>query len=310
MAVAPAVWPPRPPWSAPPSHPTYPGNDARVFRGAAAVLLIAVERAWDGHHRQAFALGMVPCLDRPELWLVWGTFGFWLMWRDRRAIPLVLGLGVLMLALWVGPQLLGRRKVQIWSRHAQNNHSPIPAVNSSFPFWNELSITLWPLALQRVEAAALILMVVTTLAGTRPAALGGWEPSLRAIMARPWHVALRAVRVPLVAGRSRSRRRRDSPATRATRSSAGCSSTSVARRLWLGRIGLARGRQPPSWLRRRQATASDPSVRLAWLAAASTLMVLIVFCCARLVHATAAKGECDPLRAALPGAAARTVLPP
>ena len=34
-----------------------------------AAFLIAVERAWDGHHRQAFALGIIPCLDRPEVWL-------------------------------------------------------------------------------------------------------------------------------------------------------------------------------------------------------------------------------------------------
>ena len=34
-----------------------------------AAFLIAVERAWDGHHRQAFALGIIPCLDaHSRLW--------------------------------------------------------------------------------------------------------------------------------------------------------------------------------------------------------------------------------------------------
>ena len=145
-----------------------------------AITLVAIERAWDGHHRQAFALGMVPCLDRPELWIVWGLYGLWLMSRERRAIPLVLGLGVLMLALWVVPQLLGHGKLSGLFSHAQSNHSAHSAVNSSFPFWHELSVTLWPLALERVEAAALILMAVTTWLVIRDRrALGGWEPSLR-----------------------------------------------------------------------------------------------------------------------------------
>jgi hypothetical protein len=145
-----------------------------------AITLIAIERAWDGHHRQAFALGLLPCLDRPELWIVWGLYGLWLMWRDRRTIPFVLGLGVLMLALWVGPQLLGGGKLSDLFSHAQHNHSLHSAVNSSFPFWHELSVTLWPLALERVEAAALIMMAVTAwlVVRDRPAQ-GGWIASMR-----------------------------------------------------------------------------------------------------------------------------------
>src|SRR5579863_4343474 len=145
-----------------------------------AIALIAIERAWDGHHRQAFALGLLPCLDRPELWIVWGLYGLWLMWRDRRALPLVLGLGVLMLTLWVALQLLGGGKISDLFSHAQKNHAAHSSVNSSFPFWHELSITLWPLALERVEAAALVMMAVTTWLLIRDRSdAGGWMAAMR-----------------------------------------------------------------------------------------------------------------------------------
>ena len=42
---------------------------------ATAVILIALERAIDGHPRQAFAIGFVAALDRPEIWLFWGPYG-------------------------------------------------------------------------------------------------------------------------------------------------------------------------------------------------------------------------------------------
>ncbi|HWE58863.1 MAG TPA: hypothetical protein VG228_04140 [Solirubrobacteraceae bacterium] len=149
-----------------------------------AITLVAIERAWDGHHRQAFALGLLPCLDRPELWIVWGLYGLWLMWRNRRTdrttVPFVLGLGVLMLALWVGPQKVGGGKLSELFSHAQNNHLAASAVNSSFPFWHELYKVIWPLALERVEAAALIAIVVAAFLVTRDRrAQGGWKASAR-----------------------------------------------------------------------------------------------------------------------------------
>ncbi len=143
---------------------------ARLLGGVmVAATLIAAERAWDGHHRQAFALGIIPSLDRPEFWIIWGPYGLWLMWKDRRAIPLVLGLGVLMLLLWVVPQKLGGGSVTGLITHALKNHSHSSAIFSSFPLWTEMSQKVWPLVLERVEFAALIQMAVTVLSG-RPSA--------------------------------------------------------------------------------------------------------------------------------------------
>ena len=162
----------------------FPGNMMLGYSEGVmtAVFLIAIERAWDGHYRQAFVLGIVPCLDRPEVWPIWALFGLWLMWRDRGARLLVIGLGILMLALWAGPQKLGGGKGGILGlgSHALNNHSLGSAVNASFPFWSELSKTLWPLVIQRLEFAALALMAVSAylLARTRRR-LGSWEPSVR-----------------------------------------------------------------------------------------------------------------------------------
>ncbi len=145
-----------------------------------AVFLIAVERAWDGHHRQAFALGIVPCLDRPEAWPIWGLYGLWLLWKERRAWPLVIGLGLLMLALWGVPQKLGGASLTGLATHAQNNHSLKSAVNASFPFWAELSNKLWPLEIERLEVASLILIAGTAylLFRTRRR-LGSWDAAAR-----------------------------------------------------------------------------------------------------------------------------------
>ncbi|HUY58838.1 MAG TPA: hypothetical protein VMV16_03935 [Solirubrobacteraceae bacterium] len=143
-----------------------------------AAFLIAVERAWDGHHRQAFALGIIPCLDRPEVWLLWGLYGLWLMRRERGARLLVIGLGILMLALWVVPQELGGGHGGILglATHAQHNRSRKSAANTSFPFWNELAYTLWPLIVERLEFASLLLTGYTAYLLVRARRrLGSWR---------------------------------------------------------------------------------------------------------------------------------------
>ncbi len=146
-----------------------------------AAFLIAVERAWDGHHRQAFVLGIIPCLDRPEVWPVWGLYGLWLMWRDRDARRLVIGLAILMLALWVVPQKLGGGSVSGLARHALKNRSANSAANSSFPFWDELAHKLQPLVIARLEFAALLLIAFTAFLIARARRrLGGWYAALQA----------------------------------------------------------------------------------------------------------------------------------
>lgn len=161
--------------------PSYPGNMLLGYSEGVmvAAFLIAVERAWDGHHRQAFALGIIPCLDRPEVWPIWGLYGLWLIWTDRRAWRLVVGLGVLMLALWAVPQKVGGGSLLSLATHAQTNRSKASAANASFPFWTELSGKLWPLVVERLEGAALLLMACTSYLLVRAhAQLGGWRAAL------------------------------------------------------------------------------------------------------------------------------------
>jgi hypothetical protein len=163
---------------------SFPGNMLLGYSEGVmtAVFLIAVERAWDGHYRQAFVLGIVPCLDRPEVWPIWGLFGLWLLWRDRGARRLVVGLGILMLLLWGVPQKLGHGSGGLigLGSHALQNHSNKSCSNASLPFTCELSGTLWPLVIVRLEVASLVLMAGTAylLARTRRR-LGGWSAAVQ-----------------------------------------------------------------------------------------------------------------------------------
>jgi hypothetical protein len=163
--------------------PHYPGNMMLGYSEGVmtAAFLVATERAWDGHHRQAFAVGIVPCLDRPEVWPLWAAYGLWLMWKDPGARVLVVGLGALMLALWVVPQKLGGGSGGILglATHAQHNRSKTSAANSSFPFWNELAYTLWPLVLERLEFASLVLTAYTGFLVVRAhGQLGTWRAAV------------------------------------------------------------------------------------------------------------------------------------
>jgi hypothetical protein len=144
-----------------------------------AAFLIATERAWDGHHRQAFAIGIIPSLDRPEVWPIWGLYGLWLMRRERGSWKLVIGLAILMLALWLVPQKLGAGSLSGLFTHPLANHSAKSAVNTSFPFWNELVHTLRPLVIERLEIASLLLIAYTTYLVIRARRqIGGWRAAL------------------------------------------------------------------------------------------------------------------------------------
>jgi hypothetical protein len=162
--------------------PDYPVNSMLGYSEglAAAAFLIAVERAWDGHPRQAFALGLIPSLDRPEVWLVWAPYGLWLMWNNRGARPLVPGLGVLVLVLWLVPPELAGTGANGLVSHALHNHHSDSAVNTASPFWTEFSHVVWPLALARVEVASLILLALTVLLVMRTrTAVGNWSTAVR-----------------------------------------------------------------------------------------------------------------------------------
>jgi len=263
----------------------YPGNMMLGYSEGVmtAAFLIAVERAWDGHHRQAFALGIIPCLDRPEVWLVWGLYGLWLMRRDRGARLLVIGLGLLMLALWVVPQKLGGGSGGIigLAQHARKNHSLNSAVNSSFPFWDELAYKLWPLVLERLELASLLLTGYTAyLVARAHSRLGSWRgaverypaavaAALAGIFGFLWWLGIAVETEAGFAGNPRY-----AVIGVMLVGVSGCAAygwacvglTTLVARAW-GRI-RQRSRDRPG-------TLSNSS--LTWLAAAATLVLLVVF---------------------------------
>ena len=67
-----------------------------------------------------------------------------------------------MLALWVVPQKLGGGSVVGFGD--TRSEEPLQGQSrecASFPFWKELSATLWPLVVERLEIAALLLIGIT-----------------------------------------------------------------------------------------------------------------------------------------------------
>jgi hypothetical protein len=122
-----------------------------------AATLIALERHVDGHRHQAFALGFVAALDRPEIWLFWGPYGLWLMWKDPSSRRLVAGLAVLTLVLWFVPQKIGGGSLTSGVARAQHPRSNSAAF-ASCPFCTELADDAWPLVLLRIKIAALLVL--------------------------------------------------------------------------------------------------------------------------------------------------------
>jgi hypothetical protein len=124
---------------------------------ATALVLIAVDRHLDGRPRQAFAVGFLVALDRPETWLLWGPYGLWLMWRDRRTMPWVLGAGVLVLLLWFIPVKLGCGQFNCSVSRALKPRSNSLAFAKS-PFEAELTDAAWPTMLLRLKVVAALLV--------------------------------------------------------------------------------------------------------------------------------------------------------
>jgi hypothetical protein len=124
---------------------------------ATAALLIGVERHLDGHHRQAFALGFVAALARPEIWLFWGPYGLWLMWKDPESRTFVIGLAILCLILWFVPQKWGGGSWLSGFQRAQHPRKNSPAF-AACPFCTELSDHAWRLVLLRVKVAAILVL--------------------------------------------------------------------------------------------------------------------------------------------------------
>ena len=117
-----------------------------------AIVLIAIERHLDGHHRQAFAVSFFAALDRPEIWLFWGPYGLYLWWTDPGARKLVYVLFALIPVLWFLPELWGSGHLLRGVNRAQNPRSNSPAF-AKCPFCTELN-NAWVTVLTRIKIAA------------------------------------------------------------------------------------------------------------------------------------------------------------
>ncbi|HEY6397189.1 MAG TPA: hypothetical protein VIX82_07020, partial [Solirubrobacteraceae bacterium] len=139
-----------------------------------AVVLIAVDRHLDGNWRQAFAVGFLAALDRPEIWLFWGPYGLWLAWKDPGARKLVLGLFALIPVLWFLPEYWGSGHFLRGVNRAQHPRAN-SAAHARCPFCAELVHHAWPAALSRIKAAAVIGVLVAGGLLLRD----GWRTALR-----------------------------------------------------------------------------------------------------------------------------------
>jgi hypothetical protein len=120
-----------------------------------AIVLIAVERHLDGHHRQAFAIAFAAALDRPEIWLFWGPYGLWLFWKDPGARKLVIGLFALIPVLWFAPEYWGSGH---FFRGVTRAHTPRSnsAAFANCPFCTELIHHAWPTVPGRTKIVAIL----------------------------------------------------------------------------------------------------------------------------------------------------------
>ena len=142
---------------------------------AAALLLISIDRHLDGKHRQAFVVGFLVALDRPEIWVFWGPYGLWLFWKDRGARVLVAALFVITPIVWFLPVYLGCGSFSCSVSRATHPRSNSLAFASD-PFVAELKRAAWPTMLLRIKvvAAVVVLAVAAISANTyRRAGLAG-----------------------------------------------------------------------------------------------------------------------------------------
>ncbi|MGH2891697.1 MAG: hypothetical protein ACRDPM_00310, partial [Solirubrobacteraceae bacterium] len=123
---------------------------------AAALLLISIDRHIDGKPRQAFVVGFLVALDRPEIWLFWGPYGLWLFWRDPGARMLVAALFVITPIVWFLPVYLGCGSFSCSVNRATHPRSNSLAFASN-PFVAELERAAWPTMLLRIKVVAVLL---------------------------------------------------------------------------------------------------------------------------------------------------------
>jgi hypothetical protein len=129
----------------------------------AALVLMALDRHLDGSRRQALVIGFVAALDRPELWLLWGAYALYLWWAEPATRRMVLGLAVLIFALWFLPSQWGAGNLLAWIERAQHPRSNSAAF-AKCPFCTEFVHHAWPRVMFRVKAPGLIALALAALA--------------------------------------------------------------------------------------------------------------------------------------------------
>jgi MFS family permease len=117
-----------------------------------AFALWGVERHLDGRYRQAFVLGFLAALLRPEAWPFLGVYGAWLLLIDRRALWLVASGFALIPVLWFLPEWWGSGNLMRAADRAQQPNPNSPAF-AAHPAWQVIKDT-WPLVITPVKAAA------------------------------------------------------------------------------------------------------------------------------------------------------------
>jgi hypothetical protein len=128
----------------------------------AAAALWAVVAHLAGHRRAALALGTAAALLRPEVWPFLGLYGLWLWRAEPRARPALVGAGVIVPLLWLGPDVLGIGGALSASRAARGEPSLGSAALEDVP---GLAVLADAVALLTVPAT--LAAVAGTIAGPR-----------------------------------------------------------------------------------------------------------------------------------------------
>jgi hypothetical protein len=159
-----------------------------------ALVLIAVDRHLDGHHRQAFAIGFAAALDRPEIWLFWGPYGLWLWWKDPGARKLVLALFALIPVLWFLPEYWGSGH---FFRGVTRAHTPRSnsAAFASCPFCTEFAKHAWPTVPFRTKVAAILAGLAAGVG-----LWGSWRAGGRQVLSSPRSRAMAGIAIAATLG--------------------------------------------------------------------------------------------------------------
>jgi hypothetical protein len=95
-----------------------------------AFALAAIDQALAGRPRRAFLLGAGLGLLRPEAWPFVLAYGAWLVWRERRALPLVAAGLMSLPLLWLVPEKLGSGD---WMRAADRARDTVHGAAAGAP---------------------------------------------------------------------------------------------------------------------------------------------------------------------------------